>query len=385
MHRLGFHIKADAVDTVCRELGYTMHKGQFVKETDLADQKQRSRMAQIMASHGIVMHKAQEEVREDADRLRVSIREMFPKMPDEDMEAIIKHAWKEDSFRVGTNYSLPLSRRIQLATTARIRHTYTDYDVLLKAFGDWSKARHDVEKDCLDKLKEWRGENGQDSAEESEWIMRDFIVIDDDDNAAGDDTTNPGHEADDEDSAAEQGYGSDISLEIIQHQVLDDDFSAESSNEAPQGFARRIQPRTQHAYPSQPQRPPSFHLRTPSVPSPLAEPTRQTQPYSYVEMSPQVIPQEPHQQQYQRVFQQLPQQVSQSTTPYGYGIRTNQYQAAPYESPRVPVAYQPWPTHYPPEPVRYAPPASVPPPPRSGIFQEQMIVDGKVYQKARAL
>lgn len=389
VHRLGLHLKAETVETACRELGYIFHKARFVKEADLADQKQRSRMAEIMARHGIIMQNSQNEEREDAGRLRVSIREMFPKMPEEDMEAIIKHAWEEDSFRVGTNASLSLSRRIQLATIARIRHTYTDYDVLLKAFGDWHKARQDVEKDCLDKLKEWRGENASDDVDESEWITRDFIVIDDDDQEAGDDSANLGHEADDEDSAADQGYASDISVEIVQHRALDDDLSAESSNEGPRRFIGRIQASPQHPYAAQHPRPASYHLRTPSVPSPLAEASRQRQPYPYAYTPPQAIPSAPpHQpplQQQHHLLQQPLHQAPQSYQTFGYDAWNNQYRPTTYNSPHMPMTYQSWPPNHSAQSVRETAPAAVPTPPRSGIHQEQMIVDGKVYHRVCAL
>jgi hypothetical protein len=165
------------------------------------------------------------------------MRELFPKMPQHDLDEIIKHAWADNSLRVGTNQSLPLARRIQLATIARIRHMYTDYDVLLKAFGDWEATRAQVERECLQKLKEWRGENVQDETEEREWVQRELIVIDDDEE--DDDALTAHHDADDEDSATDQGYGSDTSVEITHHQARAEDLAAESPRETIRRYIER--------------------------------------------------------------------------------------------------------------------------------------------------
>jgi len=79
---------------------------------------------------------------------------------------------------VGNAVGVPLSRRAQLATVAHIRHTYTDYDRLLKEVS-WPAARAAVEKASLAKLVEWRGED--DFGDDIEDIIRETIVIDDED------------------------------------------------------------------------------------------------------------------------------------------------------------------------------------------------------------
>lgn len=70
-----------------------------------------------------------------------------------------------------------MARRVQLAVVAHIRHTYTEYDHLLKV-GSWSEARSKVEHVSLAKLREWRDEADSDELEET---FREVIVIDDDD------------------------------------------------------------------------------------------------------------------------------------------------------------------------------------------------------------
>ena len=85
---------------------------------------------------------------------------------------------------MGTVLELPLSRRVQLAVVAHIRHVYTDYDKLLKT-GTYQKARAAVEKPCLDLLARWRSDD-DDDPNAMEEILREVIVIDDDDDEIND-------------------------------------------------------------------------------------------------------------------------------------------------------------------------------------------------------
>lgn len=83
---------------------------------------------------------------------------------------------------VGT---LPLSRRVQLAVLAHIRHNHTRYDQLLREAG-YPTARKVVEQHCLDFLVKWRGdeETGRDQFDE---ILREVIVLSDDSDEDSDD------------------------------------------------------------------------------------------------------------------------------------------------------------------------------------------------------
>lgn len=80
---------------------------------------------------------------------------------------------------MGTAVELPLSRRVQLAVVAHIRHVYTNYDRLLR-IGTRDEARAQTEKPCLDQLLWWRGDD-DDDPNAMEEILREVIVIDDDD------------------------------------------------------------------------------------------------------------------------------------------------------------------------------------------------------------
>ncbi|KAK1816661.1 hypothetical protein LTR12_008914 [Friedmanniomyces endolithicus] len=238
--RIGYHFRADIVDEAREQLGYVLYRGKFVKETDLQIQRQQaaqdSAVARAFERQGVSAdHIRQKSQRETPDKVRAAIKELFPKIPDFDLDEIVRRAWEEGASRVGTNSQLGLPRRVQLATIARIRHTYTDYDQLLRAF-EWKEARVMVEPGCLQKLIEWRGENEDQDDDELEEIVRETIVIDDDDDAleAGisDAYTSP----------IEIDSGSDASVEIIHH-VAAQDFGAESADDRSRRRARRSHPR----------------------------------------------------------------------------------------------------------------------------------------------
>lgn len=192
-----------------------------------------------MARHGFAWD--QEPVKqENTEQVREAIKELFPRIPDQDLSAILERAWAQGTSRVGTNTNIELPRRVQLATIARIRHHYTDYDRLLRAF-EWKEARAMVEPICLKKLIEWRGENEDDDDNEFEEIVRETIVIDDDDDV---EPLQRASRTDDEDSTAEidQGYASDTSLEISHKPAAVEDLGAEIHDERSRKFLDRHHP-----------------------------------------------------------------------------------------------------------------------------------------------
>jgi Uncharacterized conserved protein (DUF2293) len=99
---------------------------------------------------------------------------------------------------VGLQTNIPLSRRVQLAVLAHIRHTHTRYDKLLRETS-WMNARKVVEPVCLDVLVKWRGdeETGRDQMDE---IIREVVIITDSEDDEDDDSS-----SDDEDSSEEEG------------------------------------------------------------------------------------------------------------------------------------------------------------------------------------
>ncbi|OQO11997.1 hypothetical protein B0A48_02636 [Cryoendolithus antarcticus] len=216
VHRIGYHFRADVLEEACEQLKYVPYEGGYIKETDL---QHRSSLAAIIAKYGLNARAVSgQNRREDPEMIGSAIRELFPRIPDPDLQSIIEHAWQEGEERVGNAEGMPLARRVQLAVNARIRHTYTDYDILLKSF-DWTTARREVEPVCLAKLLEWRGENEAED-EGFEEIVRETIVLDDDDDDVGASAT----EADETDN---NGNASDTSVEIVARPAALHDLRAE--------------------------------------------------------------------------------------------------------------------------------------------------------------
>lgn len=95
---------------------------------------------------------------------------------------------------------------------AHIRHTYTDYDALLKIVS-WHQARAMVEQCCLDQIVKWRGLK-DDGVVELEDIFQEVIVLDDDDE-------------DEEAMNEDRGIDRQSSLEIVSHRKLATDLQDE--------------------------------------------------------------------------------------------------------------------------------------------------------------
>lgn len=182
-------------------------------------------MAKAFAKRGFIYNPA-EANEETPEQINAVIKELFPKIPQSDLTQIVDHAWKKDAGRVGHARHLTLAQRAQLAVIARIRHSYTDYDALLHAFGDWKGVRKQVEPDTLKKIIEWRGECGDDD-ETLEEIVRETIVIDDDDDDAA------------LDGSSDTGDVSDSSIQITHRPAAADDLRAEEAHERDHRFFRR--------------------------------------------------------------------------------------------------------------------------------------------------
>jgi hypothetical protein len=236
LQRIGYHFRSEIVETACETLGFFPYQGTFITGADLKQKQHNSVVAKAFAKMGLNYDRVQGN-EESPEQVRAAIKELFPKIPQHDLDAIVTHAWAKNSKRVGSATDIPLPRRVQLAVIARIRHTYTDYDALLGAFGDWKSVRMEVEPGCLKKLIEWRGETGDDD-ETLEEIVRETIVIDDDD----DDAPFTGRGGDSSDT----GNVSDTSIEISHRPAAAEDLRAEEASERDHRyFQRRIPERVQ--------------------------------------------------------------------------------------------------------------------------------------------
>ncbi|KAE8136152.1 hypothetical protein BDV38DRAFT_272218 [Aspergillus pseudotamarii] len=167
------------------------------------------------------------------------LKDLFPNIPDNDLNQIIKTAFQKGQRKVGTAVELPLARRAQLAVVAHIRHVYTDYDRLLKTTS-FHEARSIVEEPTLAKLVEWRGddENGKTVLED---VFREVIVI-----------------SDDEDSDTEgdmpQAVDRDYSVKIVSSHPRADDLQMKPVN-----YSNSTH-REHHLETSDEEAPPGFHF-----------------------------------------------------------------------------------------------------------------------------
>lgn len=195
------------VDQACDWLGYSVVNGHYRKTTGLL---QDHRIARSLAKQRKKRANGANSNQESEVEISDAIRDLFPKIPERDLKAIVKHAFREVTFppvsvffllrsrqgtdvlakhsastdfsqgakRVGNAAELTLPRRVQLAVIAHIRHEYTDYDSYLKT-GSYIEARSRVEAECVDQLLKWRGEDDKEGSVELEESFRETIVIDD--------------------------------------------------------------------------------------------------------------------------------------------------------------------------------------------------------------
>lgn len=122
---------------------------------------------------------------------------------------------QELRLRVGDARDLTLGRKVQLAVAAHIRHEYTNYDYLLST-GTYNRkeARNAIQPQYVQKVAEWRGEDGKASVED---MFREIIEIldEDEDDTQRDDQTIPevidlATDSDDNDDITYRGSTSDL-------------------------------------------------------------------------------------------------------------------------------------------------------------------------------
>ncbi|TQS37939.1 hypothetical protein Golomagni_01568 [Golovinomyces magnicellulatus] len=173
VYRIGFHFKKAVLDEALDFLG----------ERKLHNPCSQGHVEPIPVT--------QEEINKQAD---AAIRDLFPRIPNTDRQVVIEHAFKKGAMyqgepTVGTQPNIPLSRRVQLAVLAHIRHNHTRYDKLLRETS-WINARKAVEPLCLDIILKWRGdeENGRDQMDE---ILREVVIITDSESENEDDHSSP--------------------------------------------------------------------------------------------------------------------------------------------------------------------------------------------------
>jgi hypothetical protein len=91
----------------------------------------------------------------DIAKAASEIAVQFPKMPASEKNVVLKHGFKKHSGRVGRTSSIPLSRKVLLAVIAHVRHTHTEYDMLLKSGKSRENARKGTRKSIERVMQKW--------------------------------------------------------------------------------------------------------------------------------------------------------------------------------------------------------------------------------------
>ena len=181
VHRIGYHFPTEVIDQVCAHYGIRLDSsGRLIGEHD-SDQL----FMKIQQKGEVVLNETiRDQVTINTEAKEI-IRDLFPKIPDNDLFQIIKTAFQLGDNKVGTAEEIPLVRRAQLSVVAHIRHSYTNYDRLLRQL-PYNEARHSVEKPTLKKLVEWRGDE-HDKTEESrkavDDAVREVVVLSDEESS----------------------------------------------------------------------------------------------------------------------------------------------------------------------------------------------------------
>ncbi|KAL8999442.1 MAG: hypothetical protein Q9169_001756 [Polycauliona sp. 2 TL-2023] len=187
--RVGYHFLNTIVDQACRLLGVKVarsSKTDFERESSRPSTKYNNpnpRAGRARRKHKVsaTIDLVEDEMsQKELDAQAISaIRELFPRIPEKDVQQIVTRAFRKGTAKVGTATDQPFIRRVHLAVGAHIRHMYTDYDSLLKEHKlNWLTARAMVQPLTLDKIIEWRDEKDEPDAVED--ILREVIVIPDD-------------------------------------------------------------------------------------------------------------------------------------------------------------------------------------------------------------
>ncbi|KAH0565824.1 hypothetical protein GP486_000772 [Trichoglossum hirsutum] len=231
--RIGHHFASSIVSKACSELGISTSPAGCIRDSQNINVDSTP---EAISAHYIKPKRgvnflpgkeahvkldliSQEQLNHEA---RNALTDLFPKIPERDLIAIISRAFRKGGGRVGNAHGLSLQYRVQLATVAHIRHQYTMYDKLIRAMPR-REARAQVEEPCLRLIVQWRGDEENDENDIEE-ILREVIVITDDD--ADDDY----HEDNEKNAQPERGP----SVRITSNQPINQELQ---KNQISQNFA----------------------------------------------------------------------------------------------------------------------------------------------------
>lgn len=86
-HRIGYHFPNNVVDKACDWLGYGIRGGQYTKTFDaLSTRRLATRLG---------LDARDTNAEQSSGQIRAAIKDLFPLIPETDLEAIVKHAFRE--------------------------------------------------------------------------------------------------------------------------------------------------------------------------------------------------------------------------------------------------------------------------------------------------
>ncbi|KAI0487201.1 hypothetical protein F4859DRAFT_509774 [Xylaria cf. heliscus] len=100
----------------------------------------------------LIVKKRDEDVER---RFREAVLARFPRIPDEELRMIVRHATTKGEGRVGRTGRKEMAEKAYLATQAYIRHKKTDYEALLRSGTERGAARILTARDVLRILDGW--------------------------------------------------------------------------------------------------------------------------------------------------------------------------------------------------------------------------------------
>lgn len=88
---------------------------------------------------------------------RAVLLELFPAMPAADVDAVVAHAFRKNSGRVGRNGSMSLEEKVTLGVRAHVRHAHTAYEELMRSGVERDVARWRVAGELEEVVRRWQG------------------------------------------------------------------------------------------------------------------------------------------------------------------------------------------------------------------------------------
>jgi hypothetical protein len=91
---VGYHFRTDVFDDACKKLGYAERNGKLQK---IGDTGQPTKFEQTMSRYGSRFDTIDlnNHSKEESLKVKQHIRELFPKIPEADLEEIYIRAWEE--------------------------------------------------------------------------------------------------------------------------------------------------------------------------------------------------------------------------------------------------------------------------------------------------